>query len=461
MNRPLEGGADTANRALRVPVFAGPGVTKLPLFIVFGYLVSTFALFLLWPINWPIYYVSEWLRLIGYVSLCFAIIAAAMRWGASGQTRLAAPLANLPLLLVAGSAVSALLLIPATFSYTGHGPWEVMDALRDQGAAYHEYQLHLYATEGQRNGIVAARTLIAPLTFAVLPLGIIHWRTIGLAGRAAVVVTILVAADFSIMRGTDKEFADLFIVGCAAGFVAYGRNRVLGVRASEIARRFWPAAVIAVVFVYIAQGLSIDRKGERNGGFASATVLCANDSNICADLDSKGISWLPLAQRFGATSFILSTASGYFGLALALEKPFESAYGLGHSPAALSVYEALTDDKTPHMKTYTWRNGGDHWSEDYYWSTLVTWIANDTGFIGALPVLGVIAFLWGLWWREAAAGMSDPAAILFVEATMMMFYFPANNEVFANYEGYTVVATWLVIWLWHRRSSAISALAAG
>jgi len=36
MNRPLEGGADTANRALRVPVFAGPGVTKLPLFIVFA-----------------------------------------------------------------------------------------------------------------------------------------------------------------------------------------------------------------------------------------------------------------------------------------------------------------------------------------------------------------------------------------------------------------------------------------
>ena len=57
--------------------------------------------------------------------------------------------------------------------------------------------------------------------------------------------------------------------------------------------------------------------------------------------------------------------------------------------------------------------------------------------------------------------MSDPAAILFVEATMMMFYFPANNEVFANYEGYTVVGAWLVIWLWHRRARAISALAAG
>ena len=53
------------------------GITRLPLFIVFGYLVATFALFLIWPINWPIYYLSDWLRLIGYVGLCFAVIAIA------------------------------------------------------------------------------------------------------------------------------------------------------------------------------------------------------------------------------------------------------------------------------------------------------------------------------------------------------------------------------------------------
>ena len=236
------------------------------------------------------------------------------------------------------------------------------------------------------------------------------------------------------MRGTDKEFADLFIVGFAAAFVVYGRNRALGAPGSQTARRFWRSAIVAIVFVYLAQGLSIDRKGERNGGYVSATLICANDSSICADLDNPWISWLPLPQRFGVTSFILSTTSGYFGLDLALKKPFESAYGLGHSPAVLSIYEALTDDRNPHSRTYTYRNGDDQWSEDYYWSTLMTWIANDVGFIGALPVLGLIAYLWALWWREAAAGMSDPAAILFALSTMMMFYFPANNEVLASYE---------------------------
>ncbi len=444
-----------------LPVVSPAGLTRLPLLVVFGYLIATFAIFLIWPINWPIYHLSDWLRLVGYVGLSFAVIAAAMYWGSAGATRLTAPLPHLNLLLAAGAAAAALLLVPSSLSYTGRGPWEVMDALRDQGAAYHQFQLQLYTTEGQRIVIVAMRALAAPLTFAVLPLGIIHWRRLGFAGRFSVIIAVLASSIFSIMRGTDKEFADLFIVGGAAAFIAYGRNRALGAPGSGTARGFWRAGLIAIVFVYLAQGLSIDRKGERNGGYESASLVCANDSSICADLDNKWISWLPLPQRFGVTSFILSTTSGYFGLDLALKKPFESAYGLGHSPAVLSIYEALTNDQTPHLRTYTYRNGDDQWSEDYYWSTLMTWIANDVGFIGALPVLGLIAFLWALWWREAAAGMSDPAAILFALSTMMMFYFPANNEVLASYDGYTILSVWLVVWLWHRSAKALSALASG
>jgi hypothetical protein len=442
-----------------LPVVTPAGVTRLPLLIVFGYLVASFATFLVWPVNWPIYYVSDWLSLIGYVTLCFAVIAAGMYRGSAGATAVTAPLKHLTLLLAAGAAAAAVLLVPSTYSYTGRGPWEVLDALRDQGAAYHQFQMQLYTTEGQRIEIVALRALAAPLTFAVLPLGIIHWRTLGLAGRSALIVAVLASVTFSIMRGTDKEFADLFIVGCAGAFVAYGRNRALAAPGSGTAKRLWRPALLAIVFIYLAQGLSIDRKGERNGGYDNGKLICANDSTICADLDNRWISWLPLPQRFGVTSFVLSTTSGYYGLEIALKKPFESSYGIGHSPATLSIYEALTGDATPHLRTYTYRNGDDAWSEDYYWSTLMTWIANDVGFVGALPVIGVIAYLWALWWREAAAGMSDPAAILFALTTMMMFYFPANDEVLASYDGYTILVVWLSVWLWHRRAKAVRALA--
>jgi hypothetical protein len=439
-----------------IPVVSPSGTTRLPLALVFGYVVATFALFLIWPINWPIYYFKDWATLVGYVTLCFVVIGGATLFGSAGDTRVTTPLPLLQLFLVAGAGIAAALLGPSCEAYTGRKIWEVMDALRNQGAAYHQLQIQLVATTGQRNTFVIIRALTSPLTYAVLPLGIVRWRSIGWSGRASVLVAVACSVIFSIMRGTDKEIADLFVIGLSAAFVTFGRNRVLGVGGIDLLRRYWKPALLAVCCFYVAQGLFTTRKDERLGGYVSRTTVCANDSHICADLDNPWISWLPQRQRFGLTIFILSTCSGYYGLELALEKPFESTYGAGHSPAALSAYEAVTGDPTLHLQTFTYRNGADHWSDENYWSTLMTWIANDVGFTGTIAVLALLAYFWGRWWREAAAGMSDPAAVLFSLTTMMMFYLPANNQVLASYDGYVVFAVWIAIWLWHRSRFPLS-----
>ena len=440
-----------------VPVVSPAGITRVPLMLVFGYVVGTFLLFLAWPVNWPIYYTADWVRLFSYVALCLIVLWIATVRGSAGPTRVTAPLPGLAILLALAAIVAVLLLIPSSFAYTGKAPWEALDALSDQGGAYRLFQQQLAATSGQRNTIVIIRALTAPFVYAILPLGIIHWQRIGWIGRASLGVAIATSVTFSIMRGTDKEIADLFVIGTAAAFVSLGRARAMGEPAGELLRRYWKPALLALVFLYVAQGLFTDRKEGRLGSYVSRTAVCINDSRICADLDNPAISWLPLRQRFGLTIFILSTCSGYYGLELAMEKPFEPAWGVGHSPAALSVYEATTDDRGPHLNTYTWRNGADHWPEENYWSTLITWIANDVGFAGAIPVLALLGFLWGRWWREAAAGMSDPAAILFTLATTMIFYLPANNQVLASYDGYTTFAVWIAIWLWHRSRRALSA----
>jgi hypothetical protein len=442
--------------AFSLPVIASPGFTIRPLFIVFAYVVGTFLLFLLWPIHWPIYGTERWLLLIAYVTLCLAAIAAGMGLGGRGETGVVAPLRHLPVILAVGAGLAALLLIPSCYAYTDRGPWRVLEALRDPGDAYKRLQVQLYATTGQRTLIVALRSLAAPLTYAVVPLGILNWRRIGWPGRVSVLIVVLSSLVFSIMRGTDKEIADLLIAAFAATLVSIGRSVAAGTGRRRLVLRYFRPVLIGLFCIYFAQGLSTDRKDARLGGYAARTAVCANDSRICADLDSAQIAWLPLRQRFGLTLFILSTCSGYYGLELALEKPFVPAWGVGHSPAALGLYEAVTGDPSLHFRTFTWRGGDDHWSEDYYWSTLITWIANDTGFAGAPFVLALIGYLWAQWWREAAAGMSDSAAILFVLATTMIFYLPANNQVFASYEGYSIFAVWLAVWLWQRSRQRLS-----
>jgi hypothetical protein len=448
----------TLSLPLRIVAVVTPrGMTRLPLYLVLGYIVATFVLFVIWPVNWPIYSSTEWARLAGYVALCFVTIGAAAQFGSAGETRLTAPLPMMRLQLAIGATIAAALLEPSSYTYTGRSLWEIGAALNDQGGEYRRLQYLIFADAGRRNTFVIIRALVSPLTYAVLPLGIIRWRTIGWIGWVSVGVSAACSICFSIMRGTDKEIADLLTIGASAAFVAYGRNVAIGMRGFDLLRRYWKQALIAFLFLYFAQSLFAARKEQRLGDIVSRTSVCASDSQICANLDNPWIAWLPLRQRFSVSIFILSTCSGYYGLDLALGKPFESAYGFGHSPAAMTAYETITGDTTLHLRTFTYRNADDHWREENYWSTLMTWIANDVGFGGTIAVLALIGLMWGKWWREAAAGMSDPAAVLFSLTTVMMIYLPANNQVLGSYDGYVTFSVWIAIWLWHRRRFALSA----
>src|SRR6185312_750406 len=102
-----------------LPVVTPAGVTRLPLVLVLGYIAFTFLLFLVWPINWPIYYAADWARLIAYVCLCLVMIGGAAFVGSAGPTRVTAPLPFLPLLLALGALAAALLLVPSSYTYTG------------------------------------------------------------------------------------------------------------------------------------------------------------------------------------------------------------------------------------------------------------------------------------------------------------------------------------------------------
>jgi hypothetical protein len=419
---------------------------NLPLWIVLTFLISTFVLFLIWPINWPIGRIDRWVILICYVSLCYLTLFFSFRSG----TRLTVIPERFRAwrgVIAAGAVAAIILLFPSAYLYTGKWPWEVLSTLQNQGDAYSRLQDQLLETAGARGPIALVRALAAPLTFAVLPLGILHWRDLRGPHKALVVATAFCSIIFSLLRGTDREFADLFIGGGSATLIAIGRQSQAGGRVLALARRFWKPALVILIFVAIAASLFTERKSERLGGYDQRAMICANDSRICADIDAPLVSWMPLSQRFGVSFFILSTCSGYYGLELAMEKDFQPTFGVGHSPAALVIYELLTGDDEMEARTYTYRNGIDGWNQENYWSSMITWIANDVGFPGAVLVLGLIGFMWGRTWRDATFGQNDPAAVLFCLFMVMLVYLPANNQVFASYDGYTTFFVWLVLWL--------------
>ncbi len=188
-----------------LPVVAPAGVTRLPLILAAGYIAMTFLLFLIWPIDWPIYHAEDRARLIAYVALCLAAIGAMSWTGSAGATRVTAPLPFLSPLLVIGAAAALLLLAPTSYTYTGRPPWAVLDALRDQGAAYKRLQTQLSGAAGQHLDLALLRAALAPFIYAVLPLGLLHWRTIGWTGRVAVALTAACSVVFSISAAPTRR----------------------------------------------------------------------------------------------------------------------------------------------------------------------------------------------------------------------------------------------------------------
>lgn len=419
----------------------------LPVKIGLIYLIVTFALFLAWPINWLIYDPESWIIVISYVSVCFASLGLAFWYASSLNAKYFVESHWWNWLIPSGAILAVLILFPQSYIYTDRWPWEVFEALNDQGRSYANLQEQLLLTEDDRLPLVVIRFFIAPLIFGVLPLGILKWKRLNNFTRSLVILTILSTLIFSILRGTDREFADVFIIGSSALLVVAGRQSTQGFSVIKYLRLYWKPALAVVAFTLVATSLFIDRKSDRVGGYETRTTVCANESRVCANIDAPGISWLPLSQRFGLSFFILSTTSGYYGLSLALEKDFEPTYFVGHSPASLAVYELISGDQQMATRTFTYRNAYDGWSEENYWSSLITWIANDVGFVGAIFVLSLLGFGWGRSWIAATKSVNDAAAVLFCQFMLIVFYLPANNQVFAAYEGYSVFFFWLFMWI--------------
>ena len=423
--------------------------------VMISFYLLAYTLFLIWPINWPIYGANAWLSLSAYVALCLATLAFAFVVATRGDEPVRERFRYGGFVIVVGALLALLLLTPSSKVYTDRYPWEIVEALQNQGQTYYQFRRALEYTEGKRALISFARAIASPLTFAVVPLGVVMWQRLGWTLRGMVLVGGATSIVFSIMRGTDKEFGDLLVVIVSA-FLINAVRQGNGISLTRLLGRQWKRIVLVLAFFAIASSLFVTRKSERLGGYENLQSVCAVNSNICANTNYEGIGWLPVEARFGVSTFVIYVAQGFYGLNLALEKDFKPAWGLGHSRAFMSVYQQFTGDYDLETRTYTYRNGLQGWSEENYWVTIIPWIANDVGFLGAVLVLALLGYVWGRSWRAATVGNSDPAAVVFCQLMVVMLYFTANNQVFAAFDGYFVLGTWGLLWVMQKKKAFVA-----
>jgi hypothetical protein len=219
----------------------------------------------------------------------------------------------------------------------------------------------------------------------------------------------------SLLRGTDKELIDVFIVLFAALYY----NGLLG-------RRIWFVAPLAIVIL----DLFLLR---RLGRFSGNLPTCLPDSDAC--FHYNGFVARTFGQNFEILWVFVSNyiGQGYEGLTRAFALPFDFNFFVGHLPplkrALCSFSGSLCD--IPDYQTKLIAVG---WDTTTRWETAYTIIANDFSFW----LTPFYLFLLGVVYQTADRTWRSQKDIPSLAALFMILYFfiysSANMQIAISLE---------------------------
>jgi hypothetical protein len=423
-------------------------LSKYPLGYALAYFIFTYALFLFAPFRWQIPNQFQ-LFLILFASMILFVYGYLL-----GIDRRAIRAKKIPVKAVAvvGGLLSFIMLFPSAQIYTGRWPWEVLDALFDQKEAYQGLGEQLRQSAGERGYISAARAVVAPLAFAAIVIGFLNWRSIGKSGKIGILLAITSSLVFSILRGTNKEVVEMSLVLVSVFSIAKARKSIMlrengsnrNIRSKNIYFYFGVCIIFIIVLATFIARIS--------GRLGNTDVICMGTSGICSDFNGGIYPYLPdfISQSIAIIGGYLG--QGYFGLSLALQEPFSSGYGLAHSPAISTLFIMSGGDESLIRETYPYRLLFRAWDPEVQWTSMITWLAADVGFPGAVVAVGVLGYALSRGWKSAVVGQNDIAACILVIAILTCFYFPANFQATVTFDSYiTLISVVIAYKIWRIR----------
>ncbi|MDP2782152.1 hypothetical protein [Devosia sp.] len=136
---------------------------------------------------------------------------------------------------------------------------------------------------------------------------------------------------------------------------------------------------------------------------------------------------------------------GYYGMSLSADIPFETTYGLGHSKFIIDALRNYLDvDLGP--RTFQ-QKIDDRWSAEAQWHSAYSQWANDVGFLGVALVMFAVGFYVCAIWTSALTTHNMAAVCNIPVLAILIFFIPANNQVFNQLESLATFIVLLITWL--------------
>ncbi|MFG3554486.1 hypothetical protein ACGGAQ_08860 [Micromonospora sp. NPDC047557] len=273
------------------------------------------------------------------------------------------------------------------------------------------------------------------LSVALVPLLVVHWRSLPGWLRLAGVVGTATHIAFYLFIGTMKGLGDVVIMLAAAMLIARAsvRNRP---RARSRRRRALVLVVGAFVLLAIYMVFSHATRATEFG--TTGEVVRVNPA-------VERVVGKPMAV--GVAAMIGYPTHGYLGLSYNLQLPFEWSRGLGSAPSAAIVAEqSFGADLSEHPPFPDRTEHEKGWPARMYWATIYPWLASDLTFPGAALFMGLVGWLFAGSWRAAVSSRRVVPTLIFAQLCILLVYVPANNQLGMAPESIVGMATLLALY---------------
>jgi|ERR1039457_843869 hypothetical protein len=265
--------------------------------------------------------------------------------------------------------------------------------------------------------------LIAPILWLIVPLGVFYWNKLNRLTRVSFVFFVIADLLSWVAIGTNKGIADFVVL---MPWLLIARN-------PELITHIKPANILKFIFITLV-GLTllysffiIGMSGRAGGSIPTYM----ESANIEINKNNWMVSLLPPEGQGAVAATTSYLVQGYYGLSLAIQEPFEFCYGVGNSYYLTGLAKQILGVGNVTDRTYPARIEKYGWDSIKNWHSFYTWIASDFSFPGTIVVVFLIGRLFAMVWMDVIRKVNPFAVALFALLIIMLFYFPANNQVFA------------------------------
>jgi hypothetical protein len=411
----------------------------LPIIFFVSYLTLTVLFFAFGPFD---YAVENPISLYSFLALAHLALFVGYWRAAFRQPRAYSAPWNVAHLVTWAAVASLFLLFPTSKTRTGSFMPDVVYGISNPGEAYAQ----TYSLMNESTGlplIEYVRILLGPLLSMLLPLTVVYWESLTKRIRVLSVAGILGTVILFLAMGTNKAIADTVLLlpwmvfaGYKAGTLHLKPRRVLILSA-------WGVLAFSLFLAFFGSGMLAREGSPVAGKFFPATQSTADADNFLI----RNLSEVPSAIVMGMDIYL---TSGYYAVSLSLREPYVPMFGVGNSTFLSRQVARITGDQQLPSRSYPVRIEKYGWDSVGLWSTIYPWIASDVSFPGTILIVYLIGRLFALSWLDTLGGRNPFAVVLFSQLVIMLFYFPANNQLVQSGEGFA--AFWVTLILWWRSS---------